>query len=146
MNMQIFWQCLFAGFCFGVWPCFTRTGNIPAAWLSVFFAVGSLLVSAVYMGMGGREPITLPQIWRGILAGTVNGAGFVVYGMLIKNQSALDRAADLSSIIPTVTVIVTLVGAGIAFATLHEPITLRKIAGITLAIVAVVLLQGGNRG
>lgn len=145
MNMHILWQSVLAGFCFGVWPCFTRTGSIPAAWLSICFSIGSILVAAAFMAVAGREALTTRQLGTGVFAGTVNGIGFLVYAMLIKNQT-LDRASDLSSIVPTVTIVVMLVAALIAITTLHEPVTFRKIAGITCAILAVFLLQGNGRG
>ena len=125
--------CVLAGVCFGTWPILARFGGMTPGWMSFLIGVGTMLATALGLNAstpGGKSAAIV------VAAGAINGLGMLAFGKLIgwKGQ-------DVSRLLPIVFAIMPVVTVLTALLFLHEPMTLKRGAGIVLAGIAIWFLN-----
>jgi drug/metabolite transporter (DMT)-like permease len=135
-SRRALWLALLAALGFGLWYALldrAAAGSGPWALLSSRFSGASSLVALAAIRGGLR---TLQASWRiTVLSGMADVAGNVLY-VGARALMALGLAAALSGIYPLVTML-------LARVVLHERLPRLGLAGVALALVAIVLISAG---
>lgn len=121
----------------GAYPLVARSSGISGA------------AGALVLTLAGLVPITLTTLWEGtalrfglapltklIVAGMMMGIGLIAFTSVASSRQ-IDASISIP-IIDTAMLLVTVVGAVIFFA---EPMTIKKVLGITLLLAGIVLLR-----
>jgi transporter family protein len=130
---------LFATLCWGLWGFFGKlaTRQINENSLIILGIVGAMAVYPVIIIMyskGFAWEWNNPHYYLALLAGLVGGLGTIFFFMaLIRGEAS--RVVVITALYPVVTVLLSVLLLG-------ELITLKKIAGILLALSGIILLAG----
>ncbi|MCX6784628.1 MAG: hypothetical protein NTV81_01680 [Candidatus Komeilibacteria bacterium] len=131
--------CALAGLGFGVWPFLARYSGLPPTWLAVMITVGTFSAASVWTAIAPKAgPITIRALAICLVAGLLNGLGMIFYAKLVGWQ---DSSVEVSKIMPLTTLLMIGFGVMIGAGLFHEPITMKKAAGLVLAAGAVMLLR-----
>jgi len=123
---------------FGFWPLIAKSSNLPPLWIAVSVAIGTLLVVSAPMSWSFTVPVKKFLI-IGLIAGVVNGFGHIAFAKILAavNSGLLEGSMAFPVIMISALVIQT-VGAIVFF---REGVSLTKISGVVLGVVAVYLLS-----
>lgn len=119
---------------FGVWPLLARYAGLSSIATAILIALGTLLpvmIGARFLPVNPGQ-ISGRAIVIGLLAGVINGVGFLAYSQVISNPEL-----NLSIYVPAMvllSVFVTVVGSVIFFG---ESINPNKVAGFVLMATAI---------
>lgn len=123
-----------AGLFFGAWPLFMRATGFTGAQSGFLVSIATLVVF-LPLWKGDATGFTQKTLILGITAGLMNGVGSIFY------QKALaDPKLELSRILLVVlvtTIVVGTVGARLFYG---ELLDIKKMLGLTLGLVGVLLL------
>lgn len=122
----------FSSVVFGAWPLIARLSGAGSAWTAIVVAIGTLGV--VLLGANSDTP-DLKGWGVLLLAGVVNGLGFLAYSKILERKEL--ELSQYLAMVPVGMVVVTVVGAMLFFG---EPATAKKVAGVLLAVIALVLM------
>ncbi len=130
---------LIATLCWGLWGFFGKlaTRQVNENSLIILGIVGALVVYPVYILMyhkGFNWEWSNPHYYLALLAGLVGGLGTLFFFMALTRGEA-SRVVVISALYPVITVLLSVLLLG-------ELVTLKKIAGILLALGGIVLLAG----
>ena len=125
-----------AGLCFGGWPIIVRATTLSTNWIAVSISFGALIVVIGVMMKTGTIMPSVKNLLIGLMAGIINGFGFLVYAKLIGTKSI-----QLSVALPLVAVTLVIFVALAGILIYKEPITFKKLIGLMGAITAVILLR-----
>ncbi|MBN2490004.1 MAG: EamA family transporter [Planctomycetes bacterium] len=125
-------QALLALACWGLWGLLTKlaAGRVP--WPSMLLAFGACSVLLGLISVRGEWGRADAHHLVALAAGFAGALGFLFFYRAI-------AAGPASTVIP-ITSLYVVVAAGLAVAFLAEPVSLRKLLGIGLAMAAVCLL------
>ena len=136
MFNNIFVLAFVAGLCFAGWPIVMRGTNLDTIWIAILISFGAF-VFATCIAIGKKVAIpSTKELIIGIIAGFINGFGFLLYSKLIASKSI-----QLSTALPLVAVTLIIFVAIAGFVIYKEPMTLKKAIGLIGAITAVVFLN-----
>ncbi len=136
MFNNIFVLAFVAGLCFAGWPIVIRGTNLDTIWVAILISLGAS-VFAICIAIGKKVAIPpTKELIIGIIAGLINGFGFLLYSKLITTKSV-----QLSIALPLVAVTLVIFVAVAGFIIYKEPITLKKAIGLIGAITAVAFLN-----
>jgi len=136
MFNNIFVLAFVAGLCFAGWPIVMRGTNLDTIWVAILISFGASIF-AVSIAIGKRVAIPpTKELIIGILAGFINGLGFLLYSKIIATKSM-----QLSTALPLVAVALVIFVAVAGFIIYKEPMTLKKAIGLIGAITAVAFLS-----
>jgi transporter family protein len=110
---------------------------LPALELVIYHAVVFLcitLLSRLYFGMPGFAPAGIALAAATGAVGTL-GQMFLLFAL---RQGPLSKVTVIASLYPGVALLLAVIF-------LHEPVTLRQMAGIVLGIISIVLLTGEDK-
>ncbi len=123
----------------GLWGVLLKKASINLEWQQLYVAAGVAIVTVVtavtaYYGVE-RVFGVQPSAWLlGFASGLLGTLGYI---FLVKS---LDAGGEATVVIP-LTSLYPLLTAVLGFLILGEEITLRKIAGIVAAVIAIILLS-----
>ncbi|MBL7032516.1 MAG: EamA family transporter [Candidatus Delongbacteria bacterium] len=130
---------LIATLCWGLWGFFGKFAarEVNENSLVLLGIIGALVVYPIYIALyhgnfmfSWREP----HYYLALLAGVAGGLGTLFFFMALARGEA-SRVVVISALYPVVTVLLSLLLLG-------ELVTLKKIAGVLLALGGIVLLAG----
>ena len=113
--------------------CLRQAGQGSALWIASFSRIGGLSVTLVIVALQRRfHQITAAAVGWGVLTGCLDSLGTVLFARA-SQTGRLDAAVVLSSLYPTVTVLLALLF-------LHEHFTRWRTVGILAALAAVPMI------
>ena len=128
---------IFAAIGFGGWPLIARLSQASSLWINVVLTVttGLFVSLALAKDLVAQTRPSLSALGLLALAGAINAIGFLAYGKVIGNPEW-----EISQFLPLVVITMTLVTGlgGILF--FGEVLTVKKVLGLALALVAAWLL------
>lgn len=136
MFNNLFVLAFVAGLCFAGWPIVMRGTNLDTIWVAILISFGASIF-AITIAIGKK--VIFPsskELIIGILAGFINGLGFLLYSKIIATKSV-----QLSIALPLVAVTLVIFTAAAGFIIYKEPMTLKKAIGLMGAITAVAFLN-----
>ena len=123
---------------FGAWPLIARYASLGGSATALLISLGTLF--PVVIGLKflpfAHAQMPIRAILIGLLAGAVNGAGFLAYSRIISN-----RDLDFSVYVPIMVLLsmfVTTAGSVILFG---EKISLDKVIGLILMLLSIYFLS-----
>lgn len=136
MFNNLFILAFVAGLCFAGWPIIMRGTNLDTIWVAILISFGASIF-AITIAIGKKVVFPSPkELIIGILAGFINGLGFLLYSKIITTKSV-----QLSIALPLVAVTLVIFTAAAGFIIYKEPMTLKKAIGLIGAITAVAFLN-----
>jgi uncharacterized membrane protein len=128
-----FTYALLSGVLFGLWPSIARTAGSTSTNTSLIVSAVTFLLLTGYMlfknQTGDLIGADSAAIWKLALAGLVNGAGILAYGILVNWQG---DGIEISKLVPLsvgIMIISSFISGVLMF---NEPITATKIVGVLL--------------
>ena len=116
-----------------------RFGKVPAAWIPILYAFGTLLPALVVVGASAQAKPSWTILGIGLLAGISNGIGAWFYGKLV--ASNLIQTSTILPIAAAVTPVLIAVWSAIL---LNEKIlTAYKISGLLAVALGIWMLTLG---
>lgn len=126
----------FVAFSFALWPVIARFAQIPIVWTAVLVNAGSLLVALIFLAFRPVEVVSETRVlWLGLLAGIVNGVGFLVYSYVLS-----DTTVSASTVVALVDILIPLAALILGFLFLKETLSVYKALGVLMAILSIYLL------
>ncbi len=123
---------LFVAFAFSFWPIITRFGNIPAIWTAIIVNAGTVVSAIVYLVFKGDSTPNLKMIIIGIIAGLINGAGFLLYSHMLSNSNV-----SVSTVITVIDIMIPIVAMILGILFFKEAISVYRVLGLLLSIVGI---------
>lgn len=121
----------FVALSFASWPIITRMARIPTIWTAILINLGTVILAAIFWKFKYfTELPTMTMVAIGIVAGLINGAGFLVY-------SALFSQYPVSTVVALVDIFIPIVALILGAIFLREPITAQKIFGVVVACIGI---------
>lgn len=128
--------CLVTALGFGVWPLIARWSGAEQSWTTT---IVSTITAMVVVSVQATKLSTVPTgrvVGLLLLAGLVNGVGWLTYGRLVAGTEF-----DVSRFAPAaLTLMIAFIAVG-GVLVFGEPLTATKAVGIVLAIAAAWLLN-----
>lgn len=118
---------------FSAWPIIAKYANLDPGWVALILAIGTALVGFTQVS---KTMPTTAQILIVLLAGLLNGIGTLFYAKLLNTQGV-----DISRFIPLTIGLVAVITLVLGSILLKEPLTLKKVSGVLLVVIAVYLLN-----
>ncbi len=124
---------LLALFFWGLWGFLTKLAGTRVHWQTMMLL---LAFGTIIFGLSSKPPKPAFDIYHiyGLISGLACALGYLFF------YRAMEKG-DASNVLP-VTALYVAVSSVLAIVILSEPITIKKILGIILAIAAVILLAG----
>jgi len=120
----------------GMWGLVLKLAYSGYTWLDVYFisaATSFTLALAVYFLSGGGKVVISRSAALAVLAGVLGGGGYIFFMKALETGKA-SIVIPLTALYPAVTVILALLLLG-------EKLSTVQVLGITLAVIAAVLLS-----
>lgn len=135
--MNPYVTCIIVGLFYGGWPVLAKWSGAKPFWIA--FAVA--LMTALFIGAIGHKGFATPiptgkMLMLLMVAGLMNGVATWYYGSLVGTPGW-----DVSTLVPVSMMILLLTSALAGMTFLGEPISVRKIVGLILAIPAIWLMS-----
>ena len=122
----------FAGF----YLCVRQSGDVPALWVATLTRIGGLVVTGAIVLAQGRAQEIVRIEWRlAVITGCIDSLGTLLF-VHASQSGRLDEAVVLSSLYPTITVL-------LARVFLKEHFTRWKLAGLLAALASVPMIAAG---
>lgn len=123
----------------GVYPLIIRTTGVSGPLGALILTVSALLPIGVALGVqGGFARPSTSDLVRLVVSGVIMGAGTTAFNFLANSRKI--EASVAIPVVDTGMLLVTTLGAVWFFS---EPITLRKVVGISLLVVGIAALRPG---
>lgn len=137
MFNNVLFLAFLSGLCFAAWPVVMRATNLDSVWVAILISFGASVFAIGVLLFRGEVVVPLwKKLSIGLIAGVINGIGFILYSKLIATKSV-----QLSIALPLVAVTLVIFTAAAGFIIYKEPMTLKKAIGLIGAITAVALLR-----
>ena len=128
---------VFSALTFAAWPIISRFSGLPGIWVSLTMSVGTLIAVIVgKMFFPGGDAIYTKAIALGILAGAVNGAGIIAFGLITSNKNW-----DISIYIPMTFGVMLALASISGIVLLGESLSPQKIIGVLVIIFGIYLIR-----
>lgn len=130
-------QAILALISFGLWGLFSKLAlvHIDSKSALIFQTAGVMLVGIIALSMLNFKPTTdLKGVSYGLLTGVAYGIGCLFY-LIAADKGKIVTVVTLTALYPLVTII-------LSYFLLQETVTMKQIAGISLALVAIFLMSG----
>lgn len=129
-----------AGLCFGIWPLIMKRSGLNPQLAAVMLALLTLLTCLPFLSRANASP---SEFWKlgaifAVAAGLINGVGQIFLQRLIGAAERADVSQALI-IVVLAQIATTAIGGRLFYG---DPFTLKKGAGIILALIAAKLLTG----
>ncbi len=135
MNSTVIYSFTVA-FTFAFWPIVTRFGKVPAIWTALLVNAGTLVaVMIYYFYKDSSGTLTGKMVLFGIVAGILNGVGFLVYSYLLSNP-----AVPASTVVILIDIMIPIIAVVLGVLFLKETISAYKIAGFFLSLIGIYLI------
>lgn len=123
-------------FTFAFWPIVTRFGKIPAIWTALLVNAGTLIAALIYyFYKTNTGTLTGKMLVFGIVAGILNGVGFLVYSYLLSNG-----AVSASTVVILIDIMIPIIAVVLGVLFLKETVSAYKIAGIIISLIGIYLI------
>lgn len=126
---------LFVAFSFSLWPILTRFAKVPIVWTAILVNAATLVAAVCYLIYKGDSTPTTKMVWIGIIAGLINGAGFLVYSNLLAKSNL-----NVSTVVAVIDILIPIVAVILGVFFLKEAVSFYKILGLLLACAGIYLL------
>lgn len=139
MTAQVVFLAILTAATFGGWPLVANKSGLSAPWIAAFVLLGSLVPSFLLGIFNGdySAPPARSGVWIALVAGLLNGLGFLIYS----RQVSADSATPPAQFVATVAVLVTVFIPIFAWALQNEIPSLKQFLGYGCAALAVYLLK-----
>lgn len=127
---------LLALFSFGLWGFFTKMAvvHMDSKSALVYQTLGVLIIGVVALGMMNFKPATDTKgVAYALLTGVAYGVGCLFY-FFAASKGKIITVVTLTALYPLITIV-------LAYWLLNETVNFKQLAGIALAIVAIVLMS-----
>ncbi len=127
---------LFSLFSFGLWGFFTKMAvmHIDSRSALIYQTLGVMLIGLIALSVMGFKPTTNAKgLTYSILTGFAYGIGCLFY-FIAASKGKIITIVTLTALYPLITIL-------FAYFILKEAVTLQQWAGITLALVAILMMS-----
>jgi bacterial/archaeal transporter family protein len=127
---------LFSLFSFGFWGLFTKLAMdyIDFKSAMIYQSIGVIVIALIGLGMLNFKPAIVPKgIWFAVLTGLCYALGCLFY-FIAASKGNIITVVTLTALYPLVTII-------LSYFIFSEPISVKKLFGIMLALSAIFLMS-----
>lgn len=140
MKWDVLLYCILTAFCFGTWPIIMKTTGLkPNLAAFILTTITMVIVSTPFII--DFHQLKIPEnnlvkkaLMIAIMAGLLNGVGTILF------QKVIAATQDMSKAYIIILISQLPVAAISSIIFLHEPITIKKLAGFVAAIITILLL------
>lgn len=132
--MQMILLCALSAVLFVIWPNLTKSTGLTSSWTIILVSITSVFPSFAYLWWKGDPTPDSRQITVGIIAGLINGLGFIIYSTLL-NRYEVSRVITIIDIMASISAVL------LGILVYGETMSLNKGLGIFLGCLSIYFLH-----